>query len=68
MFSLSLVLAQPSAWAQQPVPPGSAPGTSVLGTGGGKALLDTADTVFLLLDHQTGLFQMFPALDAKAAP
>ena len=24
---------------------------------GGKALLDPTDTVFLLLDHQTGLFQ-----------
>lgn len=31
--------------------------TSVLPTGGGQALLDTDDTVFLLLDHQTGLFQ-----------
>src|SRR5262245_11346052 len=26
-------------------------------TGGGKALLDPTDTVFLLLDHQSGLFQ-----------
>src|SRR5512147_2453403 len=25
--------------------------------GGGKALLDPTDTVLLLLDHQTGLFQ-----------
>src|SRR5215475_15679490 len=25
--------------------------------GGGKALLDPTDTVFLLLDHQAGLFQ-----------
>ena len=31
--------------------------SSVLPTGGGKALLDTSDTVFLLLDHQAGLFQ-----------
>lgn len=31
--------------------------TSVLSTGGGAALLDPADTVILLLDHQTGLFQ-----------
>ena len=30
---------------------------SVLPTGGGKALIDTQDTVFLLLDHQSGLFQ-----------
>jgi nicotinamidase-related amidase len=31
--------------------------SSVLPTGGGKALLDTNDTVILLLDHQSGLFQ-----------
>jgi nicotinamidase-related amidase len=31
--------------------------SSVLPTGGGKTLLDPADTVFLLLDHQAGLFQ-----------
>ena len=31
--------------------------SSVLPTGGGQALLDPSDTVFLLLDHQTGLFQ-----------
>lgn len=30
---------------------------SVLPSGGGKALLDTNDTVILLLDHQSGLFQ-----------
>ena len=30
---------------------------SVLPTGGGAALLDPSDTVILLLDHQTGLFQ-----------
>ena len=30
---------------------------SVLSTGGGQALLDPSDTVILLLDHQTGLFQ-----------
>ena len=29
----------------------------VLSTGGGKALIDPADTVLLLLDHQSGLFQ-----------
>jgi nicotinamidase-related amidase len=33
------------------------PPPSVLPTGGGQALLDTSDTVFLLLDHQAGLFQ-----------
>ena len=31
--------------------------SSVLPTGGGKALIDPSDTVILLLDHQTGLFQ-----------
>lgn len=30
---------------------------SVLATGGGAALLDPADTLVLLLDHQSGLFQ-----------
>jgi nicotinamidase-related amidase len=39
-----------------PVPDAGAQG-SVLPTGGGAALLDTSDTVVLLLDHQTGLFQ-----------
>jgi len=31
--------------------------SSVLPTGGGAALLDPADTLVLLLDHQSGLFQ-----------
>jgi nicotinamidase-related amidase len=31
--------------------------TSVLDTGGGATLLDPADTIVLLLDHQSGLFQ-----------
>jgi len=30
----------------------------VLSTGGGQALMDPADTLMLLLDHQTGLFQV----------
>lgn len=34
-----------------------AKGSSVLPTGGGKMLLDPADSVLLLLDHQAGLFQ-----------
>jgi nicotinamidase-related amidase len=55
VLSLGVVSGPPAAWAQ--VPPGSAPNTSVLVTGGGQALLDTSDTVILLLDHQTGLFQ-----------
>jgi nicotinamidase-related amidase len=41
----------------QAAPSGSAAGASVLSTGGGQALLDPADTVLLLLDHQSGLFQ-----------
>jgi nicotinamidase-related amidase len=38
---------------------GGRPGasSSVLVSGGGQALLNPADTVFLLLDHQAGLFQ-----------
>jgi nicotinamidase-related amidase len=36
---------------------------SVLPTGGGKALLDISDTVFLLLDHQAGLFQTVKDID-----
>jgi nicotinamidase-related amidase len=36
---------------------GSAARSSVLPSGGGQALLDPADTVILLLDHQSGLFQ-----------
>jgi nicotinamidase-related amidase len=35
----------------------------VLPTGGGKALLDISDTVFLLLDHQAGLFQTVKDID-----
>jgi nicotinamidase-related amidase len=31
--------------------------SSVLPSGGGQALIDPSDTVLLLLDHQTGLFQ-----------
>lgn len=45
----------PSAPAQTARP--AARPSSVLPTGGGQALLDPSDTVILLLDHQTGLFQ-----------
>ncbi|CAH0340891.1 isochorismatase family protein [Rhizobium sp. CECT 9324] len=31
--------------------------TSILASGGGAALIDPSDTVILLLDHQSGLFQ-----------
>jgi nicotinamidase-related amidase len=43
--------------------------SSVLPTGGGQALLDPSDTVLLLLDHQTGLFQTVkdvPITDLRA--
>lgn len=38
-------------------PSKSSPKSSVLPTGGGQALFNPKDCVFLLLDHQTGLFQ-----------
>ena len=41
----------------QTTPPTSGTHSSVLPTGGGAGLLDASDTVFLLLDHQSGLFQ-----------
>jgi len=37
--------------------------SSVLSTGGGKALIDPADAALLLLDHQTGLFQAVKDID-----
>ena len=51
----------PSALAQGSRP-SKAP-SSVLPTGGGKALLDTSDTAILLLDHQAGLFQTVKDID-----
>lgn len=47
---LAVLLTQAPAIAQSPK-------TSILPSGGGAALLDPSDTVILLLDHQTGLFQ-----------
>jgi hypothetical protein len=35
--------------------------SSVLSTGGAKALINPADTVILSIDHQTGLFQTVKA-------
>ena len=49
-----LLLSPLSALAQTSTPPQH---SSVLPTGGGAALLDASDTVILLLDHQSGLFQ-----------
>jgi nicotinamidase-related amidase len=40
-----------------PTPGAHAQSASVLPSGGGAALIDTSDTVILLLDHQSGLFQ-----------
>lgn len=40
-----------------------APRSTVLPTGGGQALLDPSDTVFLLLDHQAGLLQTVQDID-----
>ena len=49
LLALGLLSPAPQALAQT--------ASSVLPTGGGAALLDPSDTVFLLLDHQSGLFQ-----------
>jgi nicotinamidase-related amidase len=40
--------------------------THVLSTGGGKALMDPADTLLLLLDHQSGLFQTVKDISVSA--
>jgi nicotinamidase-related amidase len=39
------------------------PGSSVLPSGGGQALLDPSDTAILLMDHQAGLFQTVKDID-----
>ena len=56
VLSISILSPASSVLAQATPPQATAP-SSVLPTGGGAALLDPADTVFLLLDHQAGLFQ-----------
>lgn len=43
--------------ALTPAPSHAQTSASVLPSGGGAALIDTSDTVMLLLDHQSGLFQ-----------
>jgi len=50
-LAIAAVSGAPQALAQ------STGAGSVLPTGGGQALIDTSDTVLLLLDHQAGLFQ-----------
>lgn len=56
VLAIGLLLPIAGALAQAPAPQVST-SPSVLPTGGGAALLDPSDTVFLLLDHQAGLFQ-----------
>ena len=53
-LTMGLLAAAPAVFAQTTPP--TRP-SSVLSTGGGAALLDPSDTVILLLDHQSGLFQ-----------
>jgi nicotinamidase-related amidase len=64
-FVVTLALGAASSAVAQTTPARS----SVLPTGGGQALLDTSDTVMLLLDHQAGLFQTVkdvPLIDLRA--
>lgn len=61
VFLSSSVLAQTARTPARP--------SSVLPSGGGQALLDPSDTILLLLDHQTGLFQTVkdvPIADLRA--
>jgi len=52
VLAIGILSPDPRAFAQTTPAP-----SSVLPTGGGQALLDTSDSVILLLDHQAGLFQ-----------
>lgn len=61
-MAIGAVLLPHSSALAQAGRPSNAP-SSVLPTGGGQALLDTSDTVILLLDHQTGLFQTVKDID-----
>ena len=49
--AVAMLATAPGALGQPATP------ASVLPTGGGLALIDTSDSVVLLLDHQSGLFQ-----------
>src|SRR3954464_5646417 len=49
--AVAVLATAPGALGQPAMP------SSVLPTGGGQALIDTSDSVLLLLDHQSGLFQ-----------
>jgi len=62
LYIVAAFLAFGALSGMPPMPPALAqetggPSSSVLATGGGAALLNPSDTVFLLLDHQSGLFQ-----------
>lgn len=62
MPCLAALLIAALLWSQQTTPAQTTQGesarrSSVLSTGGGEALIDPSDTVILLLDHQSGLFQ-----------
>jgi len=61
-MAIGAVLPLHSSALAQATRSGKAP-SSVLPTGGGKALLDTSDTAILLLDHQAGLFQTVKDID-----
>ena len=68
LLLLSSVMSANSSALAQASPPSGAP-SSVLPTGGGAALLDPSDTVILLLDHQSGLFQTvkdIPVIELRA--
>ena len=54
VLAIGVVSSPPTAFAQAPT---GAVLSSVLPTGGGQALVDPADSLILLLDHQAGLFQ-----------
>jgi nicotinamidase-related amidase len=56
VLALGLLSPVSPVLAQTAPPQGGAP-SSVLPTGGGAGLLDPSNTAFLLLDHQSGLFQ-----------
>jgi nicotinamidase-related amidase len=56
MVAATLIVAASLAPARAQAPAAS-PSPSVLPSGGGQALIDTSDSVMLLLDHQSGLFQ-----------
>jgi nicotinamidase-related amidase len=56
LLAVGLIWSPPLALAQA-AQSESTTRSSVLPSGGGQALLDPSDTVMLLLDHQSGLFQ-----------